>query len=206
MKRRRAASLGVRFAPARDASGARRARRSKSPTGSGSWANARSATACTPSPRAPSSASWTDTRATRARPQATLLLGQMRLALGDAAGALDALRRAQSADPPPGRPFEAQFWEAEALFRLKRYAEARVAFDEVFRNDATAPFAPDALYGFGWAELEQKRPEVAAKAFRDLLATWPDHALAPSATLYLATRARRRRTATRTRRRCCRTS
>jgi TolA-binding protein len=122
-----------------------------------------------------------DTRA----PQAYLLLGQARLALGDPTGALQAFRRAQSFDPQPGRPLEPKFWEAEALVQLRRYAEASTAYDEVFRNDATAPFAPDALYGFGWTELEVKRPEVAAKAFRDFLAAWPEHALAPSSTFHL---------------------
>jgi TolA-binding protein len=119
-------------------------------------------------------------------PQAIFLLGQIRLAGGDAAGALAAFRRAQTFDPPPGRPREAKFWEAEALFRLKRFAEASVAYDEVVRNDALAPFAPDAVYGYGWSELELKRPEVATKAFRDFLGAWPDHALAPSASYHLA--------------------
>jgi tetratricopeptide (TPR) repeat protein len=118
-------------------------------------------------------------------PQAVLLLGQARLALGDPAGALQAFRRAQGFDPQPGRPLETKFWEAEALFRLRRYMEASAAYDEIVRSDATAPFAPDALYGYGWSELELKRPEIAAKAFRDLMTAWPDHSLVPSATLNL---------------------
>ncbi len=36
------------------------------------------------------------------------------------------------------------------------------------------------------SELEGKRYEVALKQFRELLATWPDHALAPSASVYAA--------------------
>ena len=44
--------------------------------------------------------------------------------------------------PPPGRPLEARLWEGEALFRLKRYAEARTVFDEVARSEAAAPLAP----------------------------------------------------------------
>lgn len=118
-------------------------------------------------------------------PQAVLLLGQARLALGDAAGALQAFRRAQGFDPPPGRPLELKFWEAESLFRLRRYMESSAAYDEIVRTDATSPFAPDAMYGYGWSELELKRPEIAAKAFRDLLVAWPDHALAPSASYHL---------------------
>ncbi len=33
--------------------------------------------------------------------------------------------------------------------------------DEVLRTDAAAEFAPDALYGYGWTQLELKRPEPA---------------------------------------------
>jgi TolA-binding protein len=122
----------------------------------------------------------------RRMPEAVLLLGKTRLALGDAAGALDALRRAQKFQPLPGAPLEARFWEAEALFRLQRYQEARAAYDEILRTNAASPFAPDALYGYGWVELEMQRPEPAVTAFRDFLKTWPEHRLASSATYYLA--------------------
>ena len=42
-----------------------------------------------------------------------------------------------------------KFWEAEALFRLKRFTEARAAYDAVVRADAASPLAPEALYGYG---------------------------------------------------------
>jgi TolA-binding protein len=119
-------------------------------------------------------------------PQALLLLGKARLTLGELEPALEALRRAQKSSPPPGEGRETRFWEAEALFRMKRYAEARGAYEDVIRNDAKGAFAADALYGYGWTELEMKRPEPAATAFRELLTGWPDHRLAPSATYQLA--------------------
>jgi TolA-binding protein len=119
-------------------------------------------------------------------PAALLLLGKARLALGDAESALEAFRRAQAAPAPGAPPPEAKFWEAEALFQVKRYAEAGAVYDAVLRADAAAPHAPDALYGLAWSELELRRPEPAATAFRELLAAWPQHALAPSATFYLA--------------------
>ena len=119
-------------------------------------------------------------------PDAVLLLGKARLADGDAAGALDAFRRAATFSPIPGRPLEVRFWEGEALFRLKKFAEARSVYDDVVRRDATSPLAPDALYGFGWSELELRRPEAAAEAFRQVVTTWPDAEVAPSATFYLA--------------------
>jgi TolA-binding protein len=119
-------------------------------------------------------------------PDAFLMLGKARLNGGDAEAALEAFRLAQTFTPQPGGPLEVKLWEAESLLRLKRFAEARAAYDEVFRTDATSPLAVDALYGFGLAELEMKRPDAAASAFRDLLQTWPAHRLAPSATFSLA--------------------
>ncbi len=119
-------------------------------------------------------------------PDAVLLLGKARLADGDAAGALDLFRRAQTLSPVPGRPLEARFWEGEALFRQKKFADARTVYDDVVRQNAASPLAPDALYGFAWSELELKRPEAAAEAFRQLLTAWPEGEIAPSATYYLA--------------------
>ena len=120
------------------------------------------------------------------QPRALLMLGQARLRLNDPESALEALARAQTGLKAAAELQEAKFWQAEAQFRLKRYTEARAGYDEIVRNDAAGPLAPDALYGFGWSELELKRPEPAATAFRDFLTTWPDHSLAPAATLQLA--------------------
>ena len=119
-------------------------------------------------------------------PRARLMLGKSLLTLGELEAALDAFRRTGTEMPPAGVGFETKFWEAETLFRLKRYAEASAAYDDVLRKDASAPFAPDALYGYGWAQLELKRPEPAIAAFRDFLQTWSEHALAPSASYHLA--------------------
>ena len=118
-------------------------------------------------------------------PDAVLLLGRARLAVGDNEAALEAFKRAQTFQPPPGRPLEVKFWEGEALFRLRRFTDARVAYESVLKADANSPFAPEAQYGLAWTDLEQKLPE-AAKAFREFIDTWPTHALAPSATFYLA--------------------
>jgi TolA-binding protein len=123
-----------------------------------------------------------DTRA----PEAVLLLGKARLQTGDLEAALEAFKRAETLTPAPGRPQEARFWEAETLFRLKRFADARPAYDDVLRADAAGPLAPDALYGRSWSDLELKRSEAAVVGFRELLSAFPDHALAPSATLQAA--------------------
>jgi TolA-binding protein len=117
---------------------------------------------------------------------AMLLLGRSRLALGEPEKALDAFRRLRAIATLPGQQLEGRFWEAESLFRLKQFAAARAAYDDVIGKDAASPLAPEALFGLGLCELELKRPEQAIKAFRDLLASWPEHATAASATYYQA--------------------
>ena len=119
-------------------------------------------------------------------PDAVLLLGKARLQAGDAQAALEAFKRAETMTPPPGRPNEPRFWQAETLFRLKRYSEARDAYDDVLRKDAASPLAPDALYGRAWSDLELKHAETAVTGFRDLISAFPDHPLAASATLQAA--------------------
>jgi len=128
----------------------------------------------------------TDYQKDRRAPEAVLLLGKARLQTGDLEAALEAFKRAETMTPAPGRPQEARFWEAETLFRLKRFADARSAYDDVLRADAAGPVAAEALYGRSWSEVELKRPEAAVAGFRELLSAFPDHALAPSATLQAA--------------------
>jgi TolA-binding protein len=118
--------------------------------------------------------------------EATLLLGKARLALDDLAPALESFRQAQRFTPPPGHSQETRFWEGETLFRMKRYKEARAAYEVVLNADAAAPDAPNALYGIAWSELELGRLDPAAKAFRKFLEAWPEHPSAPEATVTLA--------------------
>jgi TolA-binding protein len=119
-------------------------------------------------------------------PEATLLLGKARLSEGVLEPALEAFRQAQRFAPPPGKPDEARFWEGEALYRMKRFQDARAVYDRIVAENAASPMAPDALYGLGWSELELKRREAAAGAFRQLIEAFPEHANAPSAAVYLA--------------------
>jgi len=117
---------------------------------------------------------------------AMLLLGRSRLALGEPQRALDAFRRLRAIATLPAQQLEGRFWEAESLYRLKQYAAARSAYDDVLSKDAASALAPEAMYGLALCELELKRPEPAIKAFRDLLNSWPEHSTAGSATFYLA--------------------
>ncbi|TMQ15505.1 MAG: tetratricopeptide repeat protein [Candidatus Rokuibacteriota bacterium] len=120
------------------------------------------------------------------QPRALLMLGKARLALNDPESALEALRRAQGDLTASGEVQDVKFWQAEALFRLKRFGEARDFYDEIVRTDAAGPLAPEALYGFGWSELELGQFETAGTAFRQFLATWAEHRLAADATVQLA--------------------
>jgi TolA-binding protein len=119
-------------------------------------------------------------------PAATLLLGRAQLGAGQGETALETFRKAQRTGLPPEGALEARLWEGEALFRLKRYADARAAFEDVLRGDPKSRVAPDAVYGLAWTELESKRPDAAIKQFREVVATWPDHPLAGSASFYAA--------------------
>lgn len=121
----------------------------------------------------------------RRLPDATLLLGKARLAQGALPQALEALRKAQAFTPVPGKPEEARFWEAETLFRMKRFPEARTAYDRVIADNAASPMAPDALSGLAWTYVELKQREPAVKTFRQLVEAFPSHSTAPGATVSL---------------------
>lgn len=118
--------------------------------------------------------------------EAILLLGKARLSQGTAEPALDAFKKALAMAPVPGQPQEARFWEAEALYRMKRFNDARVAYARVTAAEPPSPFLPDALYGLGWTDLELKKRDAAVSDFRRLVKEFPDHATAPSASVQLA--------------------
>jgi TolA-binding protein len=90
---------------------------------------------------------------------------------------------AASADPQV--QLEARLLSGESLLQLKRYAEARAAFETVLRAPAS-PLTPDALYGLARATLQQNQLEPAVEALRRLLSSWPIHPTAPAATYQLA--------------------
>src|SRR5262245_8522633 len=119
-------------------------------------------------------------------PEATFLLAKTRLALGDAEGALALLRRVQTIEPPPPWRIDARFWEGEALFRLKRYPEARAAYVDLLRTNAASPLAADALYGMAFADIEIGQRPRAATELGEFLTAWPEHALTSSAVYHRA--------------------
>jgi len=117
---------------------------------------------------------------------ATLLLGKARLSQGAADAALEAFKKALAMTPAPGKPQEARFWEAETLYRMKRFNDARAAYARVTAAEPPSPLLPEALYGLGWTDLELKRRDAAVSDWRRLVKEFPDHATAPSASIQLA--------------------
>jgi len=119
-------------------------------------------------------------------PEATLLLGKTRFSQRDFSGALESFRAAESFSPVPGRPGEARFWEAEALFRMDRFEDAREAYGRVLSDYPDSPLAADALYGRAWSNRRLKKNDRAVADFREVLDSYPQSTAAPSASYYLA--------------------
>lgn len=115
-----------------------------------------------------------------------LLLGKARLSQGSLEAALDAFRKTDGFMPVPGKPQEARFWEAETLYRMKRFTDARASYVRVVSAEPASPLLPDALYSLGFTDLELKRRDAAAADFRRLIKEFPDHSTTPSASIQLA--------------------
>ena len=119
------------------------------------------------------------------RPQALFLLGKTLLALGDAERALHAIRQARTLGPSLDQTRGLTFWEGEALFKLRRFEEAREAYLSAAAASA-GEFIPEALYGAAWSESESGRREETIALFRQLLQGFPTHPLAGTGTVDLA--------------------
>lgn len=117
---------------------------------------------------------------------AMLLLGKARLSQGSLEAALEAFRKTEGFSIVPGKPQEARFWEAETLYRMKRFTDARAAYARVISVEPASPLLPDALYSIGWTDLELKRRDAAALDFGRLVKEFPDHSATPSAAIQLA--------------------
>ena len=118
---------------------------------------------------------------------ATLVLGKARFSQGALEAALEAFRKTDGFTPVPGKPQEPRFWEAETLYRMKRFADARAAYaGVVWAAEPASSLLPEALYGLGWTDLELKRRDAAVVEFGRLVKEFPDHAAVPSASIQLA--------------------
>lgn len=115
------------------------------------------------------------------RGDATVLRGKSAFALTWYA---EALAEFQAAEQLPLRAFspgEPLFWQAEVLFRLRQYEQARDRYSEFLRDHPSSPYAPDALYARGFSELELGQADEALATFDTLLRAHPASELAGSA-------------------------
>lgn len=120
------------------------------------------------------------------RGDAAFLRGKAAFALGRFA---DALTEFQAAEALPlrviavGEPF---YWQAETLFRLRRFEFARERYTVFLREYPRSAQAADALYARGFAELELGRSDEALASFQTLLRDHVGSDLAGSAAYALA--------------------
>jgi TolA-binding protein len=115
------------------------------------------------------------------RGDAAVLRGKAAFALGRYP---EALTEFQVAETLPLRTFSAGeplFWQAEVLFRLRRFDQARERYTQCLRAAPGSGYAPDALYARGFSELELNLPEEATATFDTLLREHPSSELAGSA-------------------------
>jgi len=83
--------------------------------------------------------------------------------------------------PPSGDAYKA----AMELVRGKKFAEARVAFDDFTKNYPGDPLAVNALYWAGEVSLVEGKTDVAQARFRTIVEEHPDHAKVADATYKL---------------------
>ena len=118
----------------------------------------------------------------RRRGDAALLRGKAAFSMERYAEALTEFDAAEAlpltAATTPG---EATFWQGEALFRLRRWEEARDRYARFLGLKPASPYVPEALYARGQAELEAGRADSAVDTFRDFLRDYPSHSRAPTA-------------------------
>ena len=96
----------------------------------------------------------------------------------------DALTEFRAAEGLSLRAFavgEPVFWEAEVLFRLRRFDQARERYTQFLRVSPDSPYAVDALYARGFSELELGLPDEAIATFGLLLKNQTQGELAGSA-------------------------
>jgi tetratricopeptide (TPR) repeat protein len=115
------------------------------------------------------------------RGDATLLRGQAAFELGDYTRALADFRAAQTSPVRVVPAGEVVFWEAESLFRLRRFADATVAYGRFLTLAPESAYADDALYGLGAGQLEEGQSGAAIDAFRTLVEQHPASPLAEKA-------------------------
>jgi TolA-binding protein len=120
------------------------------------------------------------------RGDAAVVRGKAAFALGRYADALGEFASAQGLPLRAFTPGEPLFWQAEVLFRLRRFSDARERYSLFLRGYPTSPYADDALYARGFSELELGVADEALASFNTLLREYPGSELAGSAAYAVA--------------------
>jgi TolA-binding protein len=108
------------------------------------------------------------------RGKAALALGRNEDALAEFQGALGSKTQVI----PVG---EVVFWQAEALFRLNRFAEALTRYRRFLTDSPASPYAPDAWFGRGQCELHEEDSSAAIESFQALVTQYPQNRLVAGA-------------------------
>lgn len=113
------------------------------------------------------------------RGDAAFLRGRALLALERHAEALAELERAEAGPLTRATPGEPVFWQGEALFRQRRFEEARERYARFLAPRPASPYVAEALYGQGFAELELGQVDAAIGTFLGFLREHAAHDRAP---------------------------
>ena len=117
----------------------------------------------------------------RRRGDAALLRGKAAFSMERFADSLVEFDAAETFPLTVATPGEPIFWQGEALFRQRRFEEARERYVRFLALKPASPYVPEALYARGLTELETGRAEGAVDTFRDFLREYPTHARASTA-------------------------
>ena len=101
------------------------------------------------------------------RGDAAIIRGKAALALGRVDDALGLFQLAEALPTQVVPTGEVLFWEAEALFRLSRFGEARERYGRFLASAPASPYAPDALFGRAQCELQLDQAAAAHKALEE---------------------------------------
>jgi TolA-binding protein len=115
------------------------------------------------------------------RGDASVLRGKAALEMGRHDEALAEFQAAETRPTQRIPAGEAIFWQAEILYRLRRFEDARTLYSRFLAVTPGSPYAADALYGMGVSLLESNSPGGAVEAFVRLVDRHPQSKLAPRA-------------------------
>lgn len=73
---------------------------------------------------------------------------------------------------------EASYRLGEFAYQAKDYPQAMEHYFNVIEKSEASPFAPYAMYGIGWSQLQTEKPNDAVESFSKLIEAFPKHALA----------------------------